>query len=330
MWLRPICTVLAVAFVSSAAPAAIINVPDPKNGIFSIQDGIDAAVDGDEVIVRPVEWFETINLSGKAITLRSIDPAVSVIVMATIINGSATGGTVVTCDSGEGPGTVISGFVITGGTSGGMRNSNFSSPTVANCTFSRNSSNFGGGMYNFGGSSPIVTNCLFIRNTVTSTGGGMHNTVGSSPTVQNCTFSINTAFSEGGGMYNFQSSSPTLTNCTFSGNTSGSGGGIFNQDSDPTIINCTVSGNTASGDSGGMRSSGTSNPTVTDSVVCGNEPDQIPHPFTDGGGNIIWPYCAPPQPPACSQESCPGDTDGDGQVGINDFLMVLGLWGPCP
>lgn len=26
----------------------------------------------------------------------------------------------------------------------------------------------------------------------------------------------------------------------------------------------------------------------------------------------------------------PGDVDGDGYVGIGDFLMVLGLWGPCP
>ena len=26
----------------------------------------------------------------------------------------------------------------------------------------------------------------------------------------------------------------------------------------------------------------------------------------------------------------PGDADGDGIVGINDFLLVLGNWGPCP
>ncbi len=26
----------------------------------------------------------------------------------------------------------------------------------------------------------------------------------------------------------------------------------------------------------------------------------------------------------------PADLDGDGEVGINDFLMLLGLWGPCP
>ena len=29
-------------------------------------------------------------------------------------------------------------------------------------------------------------------------------------------------------------------------------------------------------------------------------------------------------------DSCQGDVTGDGIVGINDFLIVLGNWGPCP
>ncbi len=28
--------------------------------------------------------------------------------------------------------------------------------------------------------------------------------------------------------------------------------------------------------------------------------------------------------------ACPADVDGDGAVGINDFLLVLANWGPCP
>jgi hypothetical protein len=28
--------------------------------------------------------------------------------------------------------------------------------------------------------------------------------------------------------------------------------------------------------------------------------------------------------------SCPADLDGDGNVGINDFLQLLAVWGPCP
>jgi hypothetical protein len=29
-------------------------------------------------------------------------------------------------------------------------------------------------------------------------------------------------------------------------------------------------------------------------------------------------------------EVCPGDIDGDGQVGSVDILTVIGTWGPCP
>jgi hypothetical protein len=37
-----------------------------------------------------------------------------------------------------------------------------------------------------------------------------------------------------------------------------------------------------------------------------------------------WGPC--PDPP----DPCPADLDGDGEVGITDFLLLLGLWGPCP
>ena len=29
-------------------------------------------------------------------------------------------------------------------------------------------------------------------------------------------------------------------------------------------------------------------------------------------------------------KGCPEDIDGDGAVGINDFLALLANWGPCP
>ena len=28
--------------------------------------------------------------------------------------------------------------------------------------------------------------------------------------------------------------------------------------------------------------------------------------------------------------TCPSDVNNDGTVGIQDFLQVLGAWGPCP
>ena len=29
-------------------------------------------------------------------------------------------------------------------------------------------------------------------------------------------------------------------------------------------------------------------------------------------------------------DTCPTDNDGDGMVGINDFLNLLAAWGQCP
>ncbi len=221
---QPISTFLGIAaavVLATNSHAADINVPGDQP---TIQAGINAAVNGDVVIVAQGEYFENINFNGKAIIVRSTDPNDAVVVMHTIINGGDSG-IVVTCTSGEGSNTVLSGFVITGGTGtfdaffgvvvgGGMNNNFGSNPTVTNCTFSGNTADFGGGMYN-DGSSSTVTNCTFSGNTA-GVGGGMSNEHGS-PTVTNCTFDCNTA-GHGGGMGNFDNSTPTVTNCTFSGN----------------------------------------------------------------------------------------------------------------
>ena len=66
---------------------------------------------------------------GKAVWLHSSDGPETTTIDA------RQGGTVVTCENGEGSGTVLEGFTITNGASpegGGMYNSN-SSPTVTNC-----------------------------------------------------------------------------------------------------------------------------------------------------------------------------------------------------
>ncbi|MCZ6851838.1 MAG: right-handed parallel beta-helix repeat-containing protein [Planctomycetota bacterium] len=282
------CCMVAVACVtlSGTAVADILHVPGDYP---TIQEAIDAAMDGDEVEVHPGTYFETIDLLGKAITVRSSDgPDV------TIIDAQGNG-SVVTCNSGEGPDTVLEGFTITGGTGtvlgggdfvgGGMYNSG-SSPTVTNCIFTVNYP--GGGMYN-GNSSPSVANCIFSANFTYGDGAGMYNSDGS-PTVTNCTFSGNTAGfwggtgGDGGGMYNLNSS-PTVTNCTFTGNQAGTiphggyGGGMYNsRGSSPTVTNCTFSGNTAvspllggGGDGGGMFNVNDSSPAVTNCTFNGNE-----------------------------------------------------------
>jgi hypothetical protein len=255
-------TVLAV----STAQAAIhvdVNCPGPGNGsevdpYCSIQTAIDNAVDTDEIVVAPGTYIETINFLGKAIALRSSDGS-----EVTTIDALGMG-RVVTCISGEGPDTILDGFTITGGNTGGLGGGMLnqgSSPTVTNCTFAGNQacpiSGGGGGMANLNGS-PTVTDCAFTDNLAGLFGGGMVN-FNSSPTVTNCTFGGNTSNNNGGGMSN-GSSSPVLTDCTFTGNTALSGGGGMSNGSgsSPILTNCILHGNTAGEGGGAMHNFGSS------------------------------------------------------------------------
>ena len=63
--------------------------------------------------------------------------------------------------------------------------------------------------------------------------------------------------------------------------------------------------------------------TVIDSTFCDNAPDEIAGEFIDGGGNDLC--------------TCPGDYDGDGEVGGPELGLWLALAGkscvpgePCP
>ena len=160
--LRLLLTLIIAGSLTLPLQAITITVADSGADYTSIQAAIDAANNGDEIIVSPGTYLENINFNGKAITLRSAsgDPA------DTIIDGGGSD-TVVTCDSGETSTTVLDGFTITNGSAtyaGGIEN-DFSSPTVSNCTFSGNTTNDeGGGMLNYDNSSPTVTNCILSGN----------------------------------------------------------------------------------------------------------------------------------------------------------------------
>ncbi len=267
--------VLLVPGMHASVFGEVIHVPGDQP---SIQAAIDVAADGDRIIVAPGTYFENINLLGKAVTLRSsAGPEVTTI----DANGS---GTVVLCDTDEGPNTVIDGFTITGGsasTGGGMKLQG-SSPTVSNCTFSGNAADLGGGMYNLF-SSPTVTKCAFRLNQAGSFGGGMYAS-GSCATVSNCAFSGNTA-TLGGGLANFLDCNLVVSNCTFNGNlASDAGGGVFSAASNPQVTNCMFSGNTATSGGGGIWLDGSGS--VTNCTFGGNI-------APSGGGIRIASYSSP-------------------------------------
>ena len=260
---------LQPVFFGSSALAATINVAAGQ----SIQAAINVAAAGDEIIVAPGTYFETIDFLGKAIALRSSGGP-----LVTVIDGSGAGGSVVQCVNAEGPGTVLEGFTITGGnadTGGGMRNVG-SSPTINECIFTGNTAvDRGGGMYNREGS-PTITASIFSHNSSGAMGGGMFNIEGATPTISDCLFTQNSS-NKGGGMRNYLNSHATVTDSVFSYNIAGEeGGGMDNRkNSNVLVISCKFIGNEAASGGGGMhnyvgRAVATGNPTIINGLFIGN------------------------------------------------------------
>jgi len=167
---------------------------------------------------------------------------------------------------------------------------------------------------------------------------------------------------QGGGIYCL-SSNPTISGCTISDNTANEGGGISFTSSNPTISNCTISGNTAY--VGGGIYSLNSNFTIGGGSVCDNSADQT---FVDSYSNfessLCWIAASCDGNPydiinnqqeqinqlltmhdqqqtaiedlqqvvaeCCAARTCTGDENGDGVVNIEDLLIVISVWGPCP
>src|SRR5439155_21789492 len=141
-----------------AARAATINVPA---GQPTIQAAINAASNGDTVLVAPGTYRENINFMGKAITVTSSGgPAV------TTINGGAAA-SVVTFSSNEGTNSVLSGFTITNGLgsnnltgSGGGITIYSASPTVKGNVITNNKGGAGCGIHAQASSAVIQANVI--------------------------------------------------------------------------------------------------------------------------------------------------------------------------
>ncbi|MHC5023927.1 MAG: hypothetical protein ACYTGG_08440 [Planctomycetota bacterium] len=268
----------AIFFAATAHGQTTIHVdddacPGPGSGTemdpyCSIQIAINAASDGDEILVAPGTYYEAIDLLGKAVWLHSAGGADVTTIDATGLNAA-----VVTCANNEGSNTVLEGFRITGG-SGTWRDDWFgfcggglyileSSPTIQGCVIAENvvSDGAGGGMYN-DGASPTVTGCIFDANRAQATagyaqvaGGGIYNS-GGGLTIVECGFVGNRAipFHGGqdmqswGGAVHHAAGDLTITGSEFLGNEAQDGGGVYDvSGSSITILSCLFSANIATG-----------------------------------------------------------------------------------
>src|SRR5260370_5390562 len=119
--------------VTAAGYAAVIHVPADQP---TIQAAINAAQNGDTVLVAPGTYFENINFSGKAIRVTSSSGYA-----LTIIDGIFNYQSTVTFDTGEGLNSIVDGFTIQHGSGlaygGGVSISN-ASPTVSHNVIKNN------------------------------------------------------------------------------------------------------------------------------------------------------------------------------------------------
>ncbi|MGD9706493.1 MAG: right-handed parallel beta-helix repeat-containing protein [Candidatus Delongbacteria bacterium] len=198
---------------------------------------------------------------------------------------------------------VLDGFVITGGTAkaeggdhrmgSGIHNL-YSSPTIRNCEFSRNSSygylGGGGGIYNLY-SNPIIENCIFTENFAAHDGAGIFNIV-SSPKITNCKFFNNIC--EFGTVFNNNNSSAEYTNCEFYNNiTTAGGGGMVNKDCSPIVERCIIRDNEAKMSAGGAiwNESDGCKAVISNCLIIGNSVQGSKGGL--GGGIYNYDQCSP-------------------------------------
>ncbi|MCD5401321.1 right-handed parallel beta-helix repeat-containing protein [candidate division NPL-UPA2 bacterium] len=201
--LIPLVLIAVVAGAIILRPAPVISVPGDYP---TIQAAIDAAEDGDVIVVEPGTYRENIDFMGKAITLRSTAPDDPEVVAATIINGG-NNGSVVTFRTGETAESVLSGFTITGGS--------------GTLVMRKGIGGYLGGGILVMMASPTIKNNTITGNTAQDGGGGIAVLDDSSPTIKNNTITGNTAWGAGDEIAVIGNSFPTLTGNTITGNLAG-------------------------------------------------------------------------------------------------------------
>lgn len=291
-----IACILFLIISPYVSKTATIRVPEDYE---SIQEGIDAATDGDTVLVASGTYAgpgnRDIDFFGRAVTVRSAQGAVS---------------TTIDCE-GAGRGfyfhkeeeadSRLEGFTIANGEAadyGGGIHCASASPTIVDCVIENCTAEYGGGIRCHSSSSSII-GCV-IRDNDAEEGGGVDCSE-SNLNLEECTFESNFAINGGGiavvynsyiGIYlseftgniaeengggvNIISSELTAENTLFNSNIAGYGGAMYSTSSARSYIShCTFSGNEASSLGGAIYCTYHSHYIITSSILWGDSPSEI-------------------------------------------------------
>ena len=202
---------ICMMLIASIAWSGIIYVPANQP---TIQAGIDAAVNGDTVLVADGiytgEGNVNLDFKGKAITVKSEGGAENCVIDCE--NKPGTRGFYF--HNFEGPDSILDGFTI--------QNGNVSD---------------GGGVYCYNSDLTIMNN-IITGNSVSGQGGGIRCHYLAEVRIINNIITGNSA-GQGGGIA-CQNASPTMMNNTIVGNSAGEGGGLYGYYSGPKITNTII------------------------------------------------------------------------------------------
>lgn len=270
-----------------------LNNPNPappytswETAAQTIQDAVDAAVAGDEIVVADGTYatgsrsvaagMENRVVVNKAVRIRSVNGPQFTIIQGAKATGTTNGPGAIRCVY-LAAGATLSGFTLTNGATltiqdnraanGGGAWCESSSSVLIDCVLGGNSAHsIGGGVYQgslsnctlvansatYGGGaySSVLSDCTVTGNAASSTGGGA-----TWSTLNYCTVSTNTAGDSGGGAESCQ-----MNGCILTGNLAGQGGGVTGGN----LLNCLLTGNQAG------RGGGAAGASLTNCTVVGN------------------------------------------------------------
>ena len=254
---------LAVAMIALAIPslatAATLRVGAGQT-YATIQAAINASVNGDEIIVEPGAYAESINLNGKAVNLHSRTGALNTYVLP-----SSAGQTIVSCVTSETAATIVDGFTFLNASGAcGIRVTS-ASPIFRNCTIQncQVSAAPGGGLI-VGGTNPEprFESCVITGNRATNQSGAAAYLQTGLTTFTGCYFQSNECV---GGLADLRGAAIyalngrfAATNCTFSNNAVrvdvyqvsstnifARGGAVYIENAASSLTDCTFAANLA-------------------------------------------------------------------------------------
>jgi Dockerin type I domain len=278
---------MAVVLASAAAPCSGADLFVPKQ-YPTIQAAIDAAVDGDVIVIAAGIYRESVSIQGKTLSLVGAGAA------STFVDGLGLGdGQPLLFYSNPAPQmpSSVSGICFRHGAANGVILQGLTSFTMRDCEIRSCNGTYGAALIPDGGNA-VFERVTFRENSAVN-GGAVNTNNGFAGFFESCVFVDNLASNQGSALIDFQSSS-TLRSCQFSRNQGGA------------VIFSYIGSTTTVGDSSFCGNSGGSV-----GACCGGS-------IADIGGNSETPVCL---------STCDGDVTRDGVVDARDLGAVLSSWG---